>query len=174
MLADPAFNNDASLRADWLARLRAAIVAQPVAPDLLAAIGQKLRAISRSGRFIFRSSTNAEDLAGFNGAGLYESTVVPADPTADQIAEALRFVWASVWLQRAFEEREWYRIDHRTVAMAVLIQPFIDGAIATGVAITENPFKEGRRGVLINSQAVGTTVTGAIGNELPEQYLVST
>ncbi len=174
MLADPAFNNDASLRADRLARLRNAIAAQPVDPELLAEIGQKLRAISRSGRFIFRSSTNAEDLAGFNGAGLYESTVVPADPTADQIAEALRFVWASVWLQRAFEEREWYRIDHRMVAMGVLIQPFIDGAIATGVAVTENPFKEGRRGALINSQAVGATVTGAIENELPEQYLVST
>jgi hypothetical protein len=58
--------------------------------------------------------------------------------------------------------------------MGVLIQPFIDGAIATGVAVTENPFKEGRRGALINSQAVGATVTGAIENELPEQYLVST
>ena len=39
----------------------------PGIPELLAEIGQKLRAISQSGRFIFRSSTNAEDLAGFNG-----------------------------------------------------------------------------------------------------------
>ena len=174
MLADRDFREDAAVRAVRLARLRMGITDLPVQPQLLDAIALKLRAVAPSGRFIFRSSTNAEDLAGFNGAGLYESTASAAHPTSDQIADALRSVWASVWLQRAFEEREWYRIDHRAVAMAVLIQPFVDDAVATGVAITENPFKEGLRGVFINSQTVGTTVTGAIGNELPEQYLVAT
>ena len=38
-------------------------------------------------RYIFRSSTNAEDLPGFNGAGLYESVVVPGD-ASDEVEAA--------------------------------------------------------------------------------------
>ena len=77
MLADPAFHNDASfVPTGWLACDPPSLPSRST-PTCLSAIGQRLRAISRCGRFIFRSSTNAEDLAGFNGAGLYESTVVP-------------------------------------------------------------------------------------------------
>jgi rifampicin phosphotransferase len=173
-LADRGFLDDAAARERQLSRLRAAIIAQPVEPALLAALEDKLRSLGSGGRYIFRSSTNAEDLAGFNGAGLYDSLIVPAQPTPGQIANSLRRVWASVWLQRAYEEREWFRIDHRAVAMAVLVQPFVDDAVATGVAITGNPFNAGGKGVFINSQVSGSTVTGAIGNVLPEQYLVAT
>jgi len=83
-------------------------------------------------------------------------------------------VWASVWLERAFEERDWYRIDHRGVAMGVLVQPFVEAAVATGVAITGNPYKQGQDAVFINAQWTGATVTGALGDQLPEQYLVAT
>lgn len=174
MLADAAFAQDAGVRAQRLAALRAAIQAHPVQADLLVSLCRKLREGARPQCVIFRSSTNAEDLDGFNGAGLYESTVVPADPSPEQVADALREVWASVWLQRAFEERDWYRIDHRAVAMGVLVQPFVEGAVATGVAITGNPFKQGLDAVFINTQWNGATVTGALGNQLPEQYLVAT
>ena len=47
-------------------------------------------------------------------------------------------------------------------------------AIATGVAITGNPFNAAGQGVFINLQTLGGTVTGALGNVLPEQYLVAT
>jgi phosphoenolpyruvate synthase/pyruvate phosphate dikinase len=174
MLTDERFLEDGATRGRRLAALRAAIAAQPVDPPRLADCAARLRARARGRRSILRSSTNAEDLAGFNGAGLYESIVVPADPTPQQIADALRAVWASVWLQRAFEEREWYRIGHATVAMAVLAQPFIEDAVATGVAITGNPFNAAGSGVFINLQAHGATVTSALGNMLPEQYLVAT
>ena len=79
----------------------------------------QLERLGRSERYIFRSSTNAEDLAGFNGAGLYESVVVPGDASNEVIANALRRVWASVWLQRAYEEREWFRIEHDAVCLRV-------------------------------------------------------
>lgn len=174
MLADPEFAADAGLRAQRLARLRQAVASHPVQPDLLAALCGKLRELATHRRFIFRSSTNAEDLDGFNGAGLYESIEVPADPSPEQVADVLREVWASVWLQRAFEERDWYRIEHRAVAMGVLVQPFVEAAVATGVAITGNPFKQGLEAMFINTQLSGSTVTGAVGNQLPEQYLVAT
>ncbi len=99
---------------------------------------------------------------------------MPAGAGPAEVADVLRGVWASVWLQRAYEEREWYRIDHASVAMGVLAQPFVEEAVATGVAITGNPFNARNQGVFINLQAAGSTVTGARGNELPEQYLVAT
>jgi len=55
-----------------------------------------------------------------------------------------------------------------------LVQPFVDGAVANGVAISANPFAEFRPGVLINAQPTGGSVTGATGNEIPEQHLVYT
>jgi hypothetical protein len=61
------------------------------------------------GHIRLRSSTNAEDLAGFNGAGLYRSVRVdPADPK--DVERGLKQVWASVWSYGAFEERRFYRI----------------------------------------------------------------
>ncbi len=174
LLNDTEFTRDAAVRAQQLGRLREAIVAHAVTPDLLAPLMHKLRSLGSGRRLIFRSSTNAEDLDGFNGAGLYDSIEVAADPSADQVATALRQVWASVWQQRAFEERDWYRIDQRAVAMGVLVQPFVHDAVATGVAITGNPFKPGQDAVFINTQVSGSSVTGAQDNQLPEQYLVAT
>ncbi|GAB4207609.1 MAG: hypothetical protein OHK0013_25390 [Sandaracinaceae bacterium] len=169
---------DASLAADPRAldaRLRAIrerIQAAPVDEALLRRVRQRMTEIGRGRRFIFRSSTNAEDLPGFTGAGLYRSIVVPADASDAQVADAMREVWASVWLLGAFEERDWYRVDQRRVAMALLVQPFVDGAFANGVAITANPYFEGRPGFFVNAQALGGSVTGATGDEVPEQHLV--
>lgn len=173
MLAEEAFRNDGVYRARCLAQLRAAVASHPVDPTLLAGLIRAMRVLSPEGPYIFRSSTNAEDMAGFNGAGLYESTIVPSEPTEAEVAEALRFVWASVWLQRAHEERDWYRIDHQAVAMAVLVQPLVADAVATGVAITGNVFSKAFRGVFINCQKSGSSVTGAASNEIPEQFLVA-
>lgn len=174
MLTDSAFVRDARVRSIRLAALRAAIQRHPVRGDVLARVCERLQPWAQHGRSILRSSTNAEDLDGFSGAGLYDSIQVSAQPSAQQVADALREVWASVWLERAFEERDWYRIDHRAVAMGVLVQPFVEGAVATGVAITGNPYKQGLDAVFINTQWSGATVTGALGDQLPEQYLVAT
>jgi hypothetical protein len=173
-LDDAVFAEVSAERASRLAAVRVTICGHPVDAGLLADVAAAVQRLGPGRPLIFRSSTNAEDLDGFNGAGLYDSLPVVADPTEADIARALTGVWASVWLQRAFEEREWYRIDHRQVAMAVLVQPFVDDAVFTGVAITANPFNEGIRGVYLNVQVAGTTVTGAVANEIPEQQLVTT
>ncbi len=174
MLQAEPFRADAAERGRQLLALREAIAAAPVDARLVSQVRAQLGRLGSSERFIFRSSTNAEDLPGFNGAGLYESVVVPGDASDEVLADALRRVWASVWLQRAYEEREWFRIEQAAVAMAVLVQPFVANVVANGVAITVNPYDEARPGVFINTQVTGSTVTGAQGNELPEQFLVYT
>ncbi|MEM9068481.1 MAG: PEP/pyruvate-binding domain-containing protein [Myxococcota bacterium] len=172
MLVDGAFRTDASARAERLGELRAIIERRRIDRRLLRQIRRRLRGSTT--RWIFRSSTNAEDLPGFNGAGLYRSVVVDANASERAIEDALREVWSSVWLQRAFEERDWFRIGQAAVSMAVLIQPFVDEVVGNGVAITRNPFDEGRPGLFVNVQTREGSVTGAGDNEIPEQVLIYT
>jgi len=174
MLADDAFRSDARVREQRLGELRVAIERSSVDPTLLRALRRRINAFPGEPRVILRSSTNAEDLPGFTGAGLYRSIVIAGDADDAELSDALRQVWASVWLQGAYEEREWFRIDHRQVAMGVLVQPFVDGAAANGVAITANPYYAGRPGYFVNAQALGGSVTGAAGDEIPEQHLIYT
>ena len=173
-LADPAFAEDAARRARWLESVRDSIQKRAVDPVLIKRVRERIQQIAPGSRWIFRSSTNAEDLAGFTGAGLYRSIRVKAGADDAQIAAAIAEVWASVWLQGAFEERAWYRVDHAAVGMAILVQPYVDGAVANGVAITANPFTEQRPGFFINAQSLAGSVTGAGGNEVPEQHLIYT
>jgi hypothetical protein len=174
LLADRAVRGDAVRLRAALDDLRASIAAAPVPPAITDALLARIRAeLAGSARVRLRSSTNSEDLPGFSGAGLYRSTRV--DPAQrDDVERGLREVWASVWSWEAFAEREWYGIDHARVAMAILVQESIDDDIVNGVAITGNPFFEGRPAVYINAQARGGSVTGAAGNEVPEQLLVYT
>lgn len=169
--AQPGFADDGHARGTALEALRARIESAEVDDALLDALFRRTRR-PRGRRWILRSSTNAEDLPGFSGAGLYESVVTDADPSREQLSEALREVWASVWSRRAWDERDYYRVDHDSVAMAVLVQPFVDDVVAMGVAITENPFSEHRSGILVNLAPPGGSVTGAEGEELPEQILL--
>src|ERR1041384_5434571 len=67
-----------------------------------------------------RSSTNAEDLPNFSGAGLYST--VPNVRTDQQLMEAIKTVWASVWNYEAYEARESFGMSHFAVYPAVLIQ----------------------------------------------------
>ncbi len=170
MLRDPLFVATLGARSQALEALRTQIASVPVDRALVREVLARV-ALFPPGKVIFRSSTNAEDLPGFNGAGLYDSVVV--EPPVDEAAvtRALGRVWASVWTLRGFEERDWYRVDHEHVAMAVLVQPFVADIAARGVAITANPFYDGRPAVFINLQSSAGSVTAA-GNDVPEQHLV--
>lgn len=174
MLASKAFHDDPEQRRKDLDALRAAMEAGVVPDDVLLPLMARIKATMPAGALRFRSSTNAEDLAGFNGAGLYRSAKVKDPTDAEQVRKALRDVWASVWLWGAHEEREFYRIDHSRVGMAILVQVSIDSQIANGVALTANPFNQGQPAYFINSQASGGSVTGARGDEVPEQILYYT
>jgi hypothetical protein len=174
MLADPQFQTDPTVRERSLATFRDHIVAAPVDPVLLTRVRNEIHARFPNVGVRFRSSTNAEDLPGFNGAGLYLSTRTDANPTNAQIADAIRRVWASTWNFQGFEERTYYRIPQDEVAMGILVQESIDDDVATGVAITANPFDEGRPGFYINAQVSEGSVTSAGTGEVAEQSIFYT
>lgn len=142
MLADPAFIDDPALRNTRLEALRDAMRAAPVDPAFEALLTEKLNTDFPGVRMRFRSSTNAEDLDGFTGAGLYTSRSGEfADPESP-IFDAVRRVWASVWSFRAFEERSYRSIDHEAVGMALLVHRSFPDEEANGVALTNNPFDQ--------------------------------
>ena len=115
-----------------------------------------------------RSSTNAEDLPNFSGAGLYST--VQNCRTDEQLMEAIKTVWASVWNYEAYEARESFGMSHFAVYPAVLIQVGID-ADSAGVAITTDPFDPTDRGaVYVNAKrGLGTKVVE--GRRLAEQVI---
>ena len=75
-LADPEFRSNPDRRARDLARVRQLIVAHPVDAVLLRALRSAIEQRFGGRRVRLRSSSNTEDLPGFNGAGLYTSVGV--------------------------------------------------------------------------------------------------
>lgn len=153
LLAQPATLADARLLRERLQEIQAAMTAHPVSPDLLHLVEAQVRATSPTLRMRFRSSTNAEDIEGFNGAGLYDSKTGIVGDTTRPIAEAIREVWASLWNFRAFQEREYYRIDHMRCAMGLLVHRSFPDEEANGVAITKNLYRPDYFGFVVNVQA---------------------
>lgn len=174
LLADSAFKADPAKRDQALKALRDAMLAAPVdsafAQDLSAKLDEAFPGIDR---IRFRSSTNAEDLDGFTGAGLYDSKTGSKTDPADPILRAVRQVWASVWYFRAFEERSYRNIDHRAVGMALLVHSAFGTEKANGVAITANPFdREGvEPGFYINAQVGEEPVVSPEAGVLADQFL---
>jgi hypothetical protein len=159
--AKPGFASDAAMRTQALAEVRGLILGHPVDPALLAAIEAFARNAFGSARFRLRSSSNTEDLTGFSGAGLYTSISAALGDPDRRIDDGLRTVWASLWDDRAYDERELGNIDQDKVAMGVLIHEAYDGVErANGVVVSRdvhNPI-EGSA-VTINAQAGEASVT---------------
>ena len=144
ILADEAARDDPAVRAASLDQLRVDMEAAPVNPDFVALLlGKLAERWPEAPPVKFRSSTNAEDLDGFTGAGLYESHGGDPDDPARPVFDAVRRVWSSIWRFRAFEEREYRRIDHTAVAMAFLVNLSFTAEEANGVAVTANLFDRG-------------------------------
>ena len=118
-----------------------------------------------------RSSTNNEDFSGWSGAGLYNSFTHHADE--GHISETIKQVWAGIWTYRAFEEREFYRIDHLSTAMAVLVHPSYRNEQANGVAVTRNIFNPFITGFYVNVQVGDDMVTNPESQSIPEEFLLS-
>ncbi len=167
MLAEPRFESDAAYRATRLEALRHRIEGVTFDPDRA---GQLLDAVhtrfGTAGVFV-RSSTNAEDLPEFSGAGLY--TTVPNVKGDDALLAAVKTVWASVWNRDAYEARVAAGIDP-SVYPAVLVQLGID-ADAAGVAVTTNPFNPVDRHAVYVTAKRGLGIRVVEGKKIPEQIL---
>ena len=81
-------------------------------------------------------------------------------------------MWAGLWTFRAFEERDFWRIDHLTAAMGVTVHANTDDEKANGVAITKNIYDPNWPGFYVNAQLGESLVTNPTG-AVPDELLVS-
>lgn len=178
MLADPAFVASAAVRKKKLGELREAIVRAPLDPAFVEKLAAAVKGLAPKVEhdasvpafppLFVRSSTNAEDLDGFSGAGLYDT--VPNVRGEAALGDAVKRVWASVWNFAAFEERCLYGIDHLAVHGAVLVQVGID-ATAAGVLVTAHPTRADEKNVFTINAKSGLGMRVVEGKKVPEILL---
>ena len=117
-----------------------------------------------------RSSTNNEDLPGFSGAGLYDSKT--QHPSEGHISKSIKEIYASLWNLRAFEERDFYRVDHFKTAMGVLCHPNFSDELVNGVGVSSDPIYNTENTFYWNTQLASELITNPTGNERAEELLV--
>jgi phosphoenolpyruvate synthase/pyruvate phosphate dikinase len=166
--ATDGFERSRAVRRKALEALRRDLVEMPLdeatsAPWLAAWRGQ----LGAAGVFV-RSSSNSEDLPNFSGAGLY--TTVPNVKREEEMARAVKTVWASVFNAEAVEARRQAGIAPAQVAMAVFVQRAVDSASA-GVMVTRDPFDATHREVVYVSAKRGIGIKVVEGKRVAEQSM---
>ena len=168
--------SDPSYRAEALEDFKDTMRDQPMRPEVVEMIREKVVAMFPGESARFRSSTNSEDLGAFTGAGLYNSETGDPDIEGDEkdsIEWAVKKVWSQVWNPRAYEERDYYSMNHLDVGMALLVHPNFPDEEANGVAITNNPYDVTglEPAFYVNAQEGGEDIVSPESGVLPDAYL---
>lgn len=204
MMADPA------LRRAYLDFAQSIIEATPMPVAQITEIREKLKShYPETLRIRFRSSTNAEDLPGLNGAGLYESKAaclaettcltatevkriqsmidklesMDANAYKNQIdglrkkltkklklEKAIKQVYSSLWSDKAFLSRDYYRIPHMDIYMGILVHPSFADESANGVAMISRD-KSGKISANVVTQVNDISITNPeLPFATPEQF----
>jgi hypothetical protein len=176
MIAAPGFQTDSEVRDAALAEFRKTVKKGQMPQWMLDAIGDAQAAFPEGSSIRCRSSTNNEDLISFSGAGLYSSFT--HRPKEGHLSKSIKQVYASMWNYRAFEEREFGRIDHFASAMGVLLHLNEENERANGVAVTEDvAYRTGAqqsgRSYYVNAQVGEDLVTNPSGDALSEELLLN-
>jgi phosphohistidine swiveling domain-containing protein len=105
-----------------------------------------------------RSSATAEDLPEASFAGQQDTFLNIT--RADRVLEAVKKCWSSLWTARAIGYRARQNISPENVALAVVVQLFVN-AEAAGILFTANPLNNKRDQAIINAAwGLGEAVVG--------------
>ncbi|MFC1611364.1 PEP/pyruvate-binding domain-containing protein, partial [Myxococcota bacterium] len=169
IIGNPDLQSDTLLREAVLDGLRYAIHHGTVDASFGEMLDARVSSLVGNSRARLRSSTNAEDLLHFSGAGLYRS-VSSQVGTEIQPSSRVREVWASVWGWAAFEERSYWNIDHLATKMGVAVHRSFPEEEANGVLITQSIANPAISGFYVNVQVGEVSVTNPEGGVLPEVF----
>lgn len=116
-----------------------------------------------------RSSATAEDLPDMSFAGQHDSYLNVA--TEQDVLEAVKRCWASLWTARAIGYRIHNKVDVEDLALAVVVQQMVN-ADAAGVMFTANAVT-GARGELMIDAAWGLGEALVSGEVTPDSYVIA-
>ncbi|MEM6965896.1 MAG: PEP/pyruvate-binding domain-containing protein, partial [Bacteroidota bacterium] len=172
MINDPNFINDLDTRINMLKDFRSAIKAADMPQWMLDELQIMHDAFPAGTSVRCRSSTNNEDLPGFSGAGLYTSKT--QHPDEGHISKSIKQVYASMWNFRAYDERDFYRVDQYIAAMGVLCHPNYEDEKSNGVGISIDPIFNTQNTFYLNTQVGESLITNPDPNAIPEEILLNT
>lgn len=115
-----------------------------------------------------RSSGTAEDLTGASFAGLHDTYLDIRG--RDQVSDAVKRCWASLWTARATFYRKTQGFDHLSTSIAVVVQTMVESEVS-GVMFTTNPINTATDQIVINaSWGLGEAVVSGIVT--PDEFIV--
>ncbi len=162
---------DTALREAALDALRHVLRHTALAPAEAAALDARVSELFGTAPVRLRSSTNAEDLEGFTGAGLYASTTAYG-AGRDAASDEIRKVWASAFTFRGVEERAFWNVEESAVKVGVLVHEAFPDEQVNGVLITQNVGHPAVRGFYVNAQLGEESVTNPLDGALPEVFSI--
>jgi phosphohistidine swiveling domain-containing protein len=152
----------------------------PAQPVTLEAAARRIRAVFEAGQMpdaiaadiaaayaalgepavAVRSSATAEDLPELSFAGQQETYLNIHG--IDEVLDAVKHCWASLWTARAIAYRIQNKIDQNAVALAVVVQKLVF-ADAAGIMFTANPISGKRDEAVINAAwGLGEAIVGGV------------
>jgi pyruvate,water dikinase len=132
------------------AEVRSALEGAAMPADVEAAIVGALGRLGAETACAVRSSATAEDTPTASFAGQHDSYLDVVGAAA--VLAHVRRAWGSLFTERAVAYRLRNGVDHRDVAMAVVVQRMVD-ARAAGVLFTADPVSGNRRVAAIEAVA---------------------
>jgi hypothetical protein len=175
VVLDSLLNNESGLsnskKKELLKLIRSKIKKHPVNIDLMKEINKIIISKLGNSKVRFRSSTNAEDIKRFNGAGLYASKSGIPNSLKKPTDVALKKVWASLWNERAFDERALFGIPQKDVAMGVLVHKAFPNEKANGVVLTKNLYRDNYPGITVSVQVGETSVVAPEPGIINDHFL---
>ncbi|MES2679870.1 MAG: PEP/pyruvate-binding domain-containing protein [Bacteroidota bacterium] len=156
-----------------LSRIRAAIKNTALSAELLREVNEQISSNNNGTSYRFRSSSNAEDLLNFSGAGLYDSKTGQVGHKKKTVEKAIKKVWAGMYNYRAYQERSVANINENTAAMSVLVHRSFPDEDLNGVIITKNIYRSDYPGIVVNAQKGDVSTVSPPDSVQCEQFILT-